>query len=267
MRSATRREMATKWWTPAAVRRSQRRSAAATGAWPRASPSPRAGRSARDAGDQHPHGSTVYKRAIGPETSISRNAALRARERSRARRAQSRGEKLPFGNADSWAPAIQYRSLMDADRIGRAGEGGHEVPGPRPCDHFRGHATMRRRADTAMARTIENEARELEAGRDRHRLGAAGDVVAYCARQHSCTRPESVTRATRSAPPIARRRERTGARTASTSSTSSRARPTFRPTRCPPMRGTQRTELLPCWTLVPSGTLDVWMLDTDAAGG
>src|SRR4029453_14827393 len=72
---------------------------------------------ARDAGDQHPHGSTVYKRAIGPKTSISRNAALRGGERSRARRAQSRGEKVPFGNADSWAPAIQYRSLMDADRI------------------------------------------------------------------------------------------------------------------------------------------------------
>jgi hypothetical protein len=81
----------------------------------------------------------AYEFAPWSKTSISRNAALRARERSRARRAQSRGEKLPFGNADSWAPAIQYRSLMDADRIGRAGEGGHEVPGPRPCDQLRGH--------------------------------------------------------------------------------------------------------------------------------
>ena len=39
---------------------------------------------ARDAGDQHPHGSTVYKRAIGPETPISRKTARRTRERGRA---------------------------------------------------------------------------------------------------------------------------------------------------------------------------------------
>ena len=46
---------------------------------------------ARDAGDQHPHGSAVYKRAIGPETPISRKTARGTRARGRARARPPRG--------------------------------------------------------------------------------------------------------------------------------------------------------------------------------